>query len=59
MSRKITVEATWRGTYTFEVADDYEAPNESRLELGEDTDGFIIAEGIDSAGAELVDWRIL
>jgi hypothetical protein len=58
--REIKIETTWRATATIEVADDYEAPNESGLDFGTDADGGDIAEQlVCDASAELVDWRIL
>ncbi len=53
--RTITVETTWRARQTFGVADDYEPPNESGFEFGDDA----TAEGVTAAGAEMVDWAIL
>lgn len=57
--RTITIETTWRARHTFQVPDDYAAPNESGLEFGQDIDGSDIAEQLDTNGAELVDWGIV
>jgi hypothetical protein len=59
MARTITIESTWRARQTFEVADDYEPPNESGFEFGDDIDGNDIGEGVDARGAEMVDWGIV
>lgn len=56
--RTITIDATFRHSFTVEVDDDYEAPDEARLELGDDIHGVPIIEQIDTSGAELVDWTV-
>ncbi len=58
MPRTITIDVTWRDSFTFTVADDYEAPNESGFDFGEDIEGDIIADCIDGSVAEMVDWKI-
>jgi hypothetical protein len=58
MPRTIVIEATWRSTARIEVADDWEAPDEGALQLGQDIDGEDIADQIDTTGAELVDWTV-